>query len=91
MQQAKPKFKKGDKLWSIPYQMIGTIRRIDDKCSKKYDDEYENPGYLEYYITWTTGAWSRFYTFEIDNGDYKDIIPYTKAVKILYGRKRKTV
>lgn len=85
----KPLLKVGDKLIDISNGKIGTIKQIDNHCTKKYDVRYDNPGFIEYYVKWPNGNWSRHDAYEIDLGFYREVIPLTKAGEVLYGRKNK--
>lgn len=82
-----PMLEIGAKVFSLDTKEVGTIRKIDNRCSKVYNKIYENPYYHEYYIKWPRANWSRHYIHEIDEGLNKEIVPYTKAIKVLYGKK----
>lgn len=79
----KPLLKIGDKILCVETKKFGTIKQIDNRCSKLYDDRYENPGHLEYYVKWSS-AWTRHDCFIIDGNHCNRFKAGTKAAKVLY-------
>ena len=79
-----PKYQIGQPVLSLEYRDYGIIKIIDNKCSKLFDEKYDNPGHLEYYVEWKGGAWTRHYCFEIDEVKDRNFIVITPAVRVLY-------
>lgn len=84
-----PRLEIGTKVFGLDTKEVGTIKRIDNRCSKIYNEIYDNPYYYEYYIKWPKDNWSRHYIHEIDKGLNKEIVLYTKTIEVLYGKKSK--
>jgi hypothetical protein len=92
-----PKLKVGDKVIDVDDGSIGIVRQIDNYCSDIYqpDAGYMNPGYKEYYIEFKNNSWVRPYCHEFDSNSYTgpderlNMLPLTKATKLLYGKKKK--
>jgi hypothetical protein len=83
-----PKLKVKDKVFDLDSKKIGVILRIDNLCSKYHSNDYENPGYLEYYVKWHD-SWTRHDVHEIDDMTHPRVVPYTKTIQILYGKNKK--